>query len=640
MRRWLAPMLLSSLSSLGSLGCSVVPELAVDGGSDESTGDGDAGEAPKLVSDRVPGLRLRDAEQAELDGHLVEIIVHEGYAYTANSLGIVTMRLDDDGGLTLTDNGKQAAGQWTSCTTIALHAASDTIYCAADGPSMGEPRIELYDLSAPLGDPAAPVRREPAVPLGEGSWAVRHLEVVGDTLLSNQFDHGLWTAPIDALGQPGELVRAPIDGNVRFTVAVGERLVSLLADIEGSGTQLRVLERDSFTELARLALDGPPVGISADLDGSPTVVVALASGGLAVVDVSNDAPSVRELIQPPAIVNHGLMQGDLVIAVTLSGAFAYRLGDGDGGSARLFGFGPESSGATARDGNMLHATLHDGELLTSDWTWVQRWTIDPQGESLALDVPRGVYIPPTGPVAWRVRNPGTTTLRAEHWVGPRHLFDVELEPGEVERIELDVIQRATILERDDPSVTLSVRVHDPSVDRSGTPVSTSSLMILQRWPEDPLPPAVGERLDTTVTLADYDKQIFTLPQARRMRLVWYSPDCALMWSEFEDLAWHRRRGETMGGDPIFISPNDVSYGFAQRWGLGAVEFGLYGHQAPPEVDAANAAFGGEDLLGVFIVHQLPGNADVSDYVMDEHGVVESIERMYRGPYSLVDPAPW
>lgn len=623
--------------ALALLGCSAVPdEEPATSGAEQAE---DSGEPLKLESELWPGLLLRDAERADDDGHLVEILVHEGYAYTANSLGIVTMRLEADGGLTMTDNGKAAAGQWTSCTTLAIHRASDSLYCSADGPSMGAPRIEVYDLS----NPAAPVLREPFL-LEPTAWAVRDLEVVGDRLLINQFDAGLWTADIDALGGLDGLTQAPVDGNVRFTVAAGERLVASLADLEGSGTQLRVLDAVTFAELDRLALDGPPLGLSVDVEapaeGPVGLAVALGSGGMVIVDLDGDVLQVREQIAPPAVVSHALLSGELAFAITLSGAFGYELGQAE---PRMFGFGPESSGAYEREGNMLHAVLHEGELLTSDWTWVQRWSVDPSGEVLALDVPRGVYVPPVGPVRWRLRNPGPIALRAEHWVGDRRVLEVDLDPGEVETVELDVIARATLLDRDEPSVTIALRVHDPSVDSSGTPVSISSMMILQRDRDDPLPPAVGEPLTTTVTLADIDHELFELPidPPRRVQLVWYSPDCALMWPECEDLAWLARSGVDLGrGDPIYISPVDVSYGFARRWGLEAVEFGLYGPEAPPEVDAANAAFGGEDLLGVFIVAALPGNADVSDYVLDADGTVLSIERMYRGAWSLAEPAPW
>jgi hypothetical protein len=622
---------------LALLGCTAAPdELA-----SKETDDG--GEALKLESELESGLILRDAERADHDGHLVEMLVHEGYVYTANSLGIVTMRLDDDGGLTMTDNGKAAAGQSTSCTTLAIHRESDTLYCSADHPSVAPPAIELFSLA----DPSAPVLRD-AFELE--AWSVRDVEVVGDRLLINQFDDGLWTADIDALGQLSALTRQPVEGNVRFTVAAGGRLVAAFADLGGPGTQLRVLDAETFAELDRLSLDGPPLGLSVDVeaadsaDGPVALAVALGSGGAAIIELDGDTLRRRDHLQPPAVVTHALLSGELAVVVTLSGAFAYDLGEMvEGVPGRMFGFGPESAGAYDRDGNMLHGVLHEGELLTSDWTWVERWRIHPGGEVLSLDVPRGVYVPPLGPVRWRLRNPGPVALRAEHWVGDRRVFTVDLDPGEVETVELGVDTRTAILERDEPSVTIALRVYDPSVDSSGKPVSISSMAILQRHPDDPLPPAVGEQLTTTVTLADINHELFELPPdpARRVQLIWYSPDCALMWPEFEDLAWLERSGVDLGrGDPIYISPVDVSYGFARRWGLETVEFGLFGPEAPPEVDAANAAFGGEDLLALFIVAALPGNADVSDTVLDADGTVLSIERMYRGRWSLAVPAPW
>src|SRR5690606_30480744 len=263
---------LGRVSVLALLVCSSLDCVAEPSGASAST---------KLDRELVPGLRLLAAEPAEDDGHLVETLVHEGYVYTANSLGIVTMRLDEGGGLTMTDNGKQAAGQWTSCTTIAIHRSSDTLYCGSDGPSQGNPRVEIYDLA----DPAAPTLREP-LPLE--SWAVRNLHVVDDTLLIHQFDAGLWTAQIDARRDLSALTRTAVEGNIRFSVRVGESLVSAFADVEGSGTELRVLEPSSLVELDRLALDGPPLGLSADEEGRPTVVVALGSGGLAIVDLDGD----------------------------------------------------------------------------------------------------------------------------------------------------------------------------------------------------------------------------------------------------------------------------------------------------------------------------------------------------------------
>src|SRR5690606_26310305 len=142
---------------------------------------------------------------------------------------------------------------------------------------------------------------------------------------------------------------------------------------------------------------------------------------------------------------------------------------------------------------------------------------------LALDVPRGVYIPPAGPVRWRLRNPSSLPLRAEHWHGQRHLFDVELAPESVATVSLTPTQRSTLLPDGDPSVTLTVQVHDPRVDSSDTPVSTSAVMLLQRDGADPLPPAAGDHFSATVTLADAHAGSYTVPGGRRGALACDTP---------------------------------------------------------------------------------------------------------------------
>jgi hypothetical protein len=59
--------------------------------------------------------------------------------------------------------------------------------------------------------------------------------------------------------------------------------------------------------------------------------------------------------------------------------------------------------------------------------------------------------------------------------------------------------------------------------------------------------------------------------------------------------------------------------------------GFYGVTAPPEVQAADAHFGAELYESSFMLTQIPGGANhPTDYVIDEAGVVESVERVYYG----------
>lgn len=592
-----------------------------------------------LISDIRPGLHVRGAASLSPDDHLTELVVHAGHVYAANSWGGVgVLRLEHDGGLTITDYGSEVYGE-LRCTSLAVHRPSDTLYCAGDTPNGIEPRTPAIERFS-LANPGQPARRE-ALPIM--FWSVNDIEVVGDALLVHQFQDGLWTADIGPDGELSNLVRAPVEGNARTSVAVGDRVITAFADVQGAGTQLRLYELDGWTEIDRLDLEGPPLGISADADGRSRVAVGLGSGGLALVEIGPDSLTLARTLQPPAVVTHALVAGDLALATTLSGAFAWDLTDagphGAGSEPRLFGFGAEGTQGEHRDGNMLHGVLHDGELLASDWTWIERWAIDPTGDVVALDVPRGVHARPDGPVRWQVRNPGPIPLRAEIWHQREHLFDVHAAADALTEIEVPFALRAK-LDLDEPTIQLSLRVFDVDVASEGQPLSTSTFVIVQRAADDPLPPAVGDPFPV-VTFADPEGQLFTLPFAEGTQTIWFTLDCALMWSEVEDLAWRVRRGLDVGpGTPVILSDTDlVIDGFAARRSLDGVQLGHYGETAPPEVAEANAAYS-EDLYKSFFVPELPGDAVVMDYVIDPDARVTSLERTYRGPWSLVVPGPW
>jgi hypothetical protein len=404
-----------------------------------------------------------------------------------------------------------------------------------------------------------------------------------------------------------------------------------------------LLEPDSFTELDRLPLRGPPLGLSADADGHPRVAVGLGSGGMAVVSIEGDTLRIEHSLEPPAVVTSGLVAGDLAVAVTLTGAFAYEL---DQPTPRMFGFGPSGKLGRSRAGNMLHGQLlpgpdgHGIELLTTDWLWVERWAIDRAGEVVDLDVPRGIFAPPRGPVRWRMRNPGEQRLRAELWAEREKLWEVEVEPGEVINVFISAELRAKLLPPDEPSTSIGVRFYDPLVPSEGDPLSSTVLVLAQRSPDDLLPPAVGD-VFPTVMLEDIDHEPYSMPTPRGSQTIWYWPDCGLMWPQIEDLAWLEREGWDLGrGEPILLTNFDVSMdGFPERWGLQGVTFGLWG-VAAPTVAHDNDWIDDEDIYMPFFIHELPGDAMPTDFVMDSHGVVRSIERMYRGPWTLVVPGPW
>ncbi|PRP90681.1 hypothetical protein ENSA5_62590 [Enhygromyxa salina] len=587
---------------------------------------------PIPVSSLKPGLALRGGDFATREDHLVELLVHEGHVYVANStLGVSSLRLDDDGGVTRTDPGSEGE-ELLRCTSLAVHVASDTLYCGSDAPSGLTPlvRLEIYDLSTP-----GVARWREGFELEQ--WGTRDLEVVGEQLLIHHFDGGLWTAEIGPDGSLSGLSDTGVSGNARVSAGVGGQVVTLFADAEGTGAELRLLEPGTWAELDRLPLRGPALGLSADAEGGARVGVGLGSGGMAVVEVEGGQLRLEQTLEPPAVVTTGLLSGDVAIAVTLSGAFAWKL---DEPTPRMFGFGPAGKLGFARAGNMLHGVIHDGELLTSDWLWVERWAIDPEGEVLDLDVPRGIYVQPEGPVRWRMRNPGRIPLRAELWFDREPIWARELGPGAVVEVDLPASLRAELLASDEPSAALSVRSYDPSVPSEGEPVSSTVVVLAQREPDELFPPATGD-VFPTLTLADADQQIYTLPTAAGSQTIWFWPDCALMWPQLEDLAWLRREGWDLGrGEAIMLTNTDVAPdGFIDRWDLSGATFGLWG-VAAPEIGGANDHIHEEDIYLPFFIEEMPGDAMPTDYVMDGDGRIRSIERMYRGPWTLAVPWPW
>jgi hypothetical protein len=593
---------------------------------------------PIPVSDVVAGITLRGGAYATRDDHLVEFVVHEGHVYVANSNhGLAAMRLDEDGGITLTHAGTVPEDK-VRCTTVALHAPSDTLYCSADEPlDVPSLTVRRFDLSTP----GAPVERE-SLELLEQS--VRDLVVIGDRLLIHHFHDGLWTADIDTTGALSGLTKTGIEGNARVSVELGGRVVTLFGDVEGPGAELRLLDPADWSELDRISLSGPPVGLSADASGAPRVAVGLGSGGMAIVDIAANEFVLERMLEPPAVVTHGLLDGELAAAVTLSGVFTWSLpaeGQVDPEQApRLFGFGPAGQLSFERAGNMLFGVFHEGELLTSDWLFVERWALDPAGEVVDLDVPRGVYLAPTGSVRWRVRNPGGIPLRAEFWLDRHPVLDGVVAPGEVVDFELSEALRQQYLAPDDPTVDVLVRAYDVEVPSSGEPLSSTALVLVQRDPDSALPPATGDRFPT-VTLAELDlSQVYTFPPPGGGQTIWLWTDCAMIWSQLEDLAWMARQGWDLGrGEPIFFVKSDPGYDeFAEQWGLDGIRFGIWGD--PPEVLAANAEFGEDIYYETFFIDDMPGDAMPTDYVVDAEGTIVSIERMYRGPWTLAVPWPW
>ena len=290
---------------------------------------------------------------------------------------------------------------------------------------------------------------------------------------------------------------------------------------------------------------------------------------------------------------------------------------------------------------MLHGVFHEGEVLTSDWLYVERWALDPAGEVLTLDVPRGVYLQPEGPVRWLLRNPGQVDLHAELWAERARISAFTVGAGELVEVGLTAEQRAAALAPDEPRTNLAVRIYDAEVPDTAEPLSSTSLVLAQRQPDKALPPASGDPFPA-LTLANEDGEHYTPPTAGGSQTIWFWPDCAMIWPQLEDVAWLERSGRDLGrGDPILITEFEVvQSGFTRRWALDGATIGMWG-DAATSTNEANAGLGGDDLYWAsFFIDTMPGDAMPTDYVIDVDGTIRSIERMYRGPWSLAVAWPW
>lgn len=605
---------------------------------------------PAPIPARPAGLiRLAQVEQRTPSPHLVELLIDDELIYVANSndtFAIYSMR--DDGGLELIlDHPTGVIGE-RRCTTLAMHTPTQSLYCGNDE-YLG---IFRYDVS----DPRAPVRdgddfNPPLIGL-----RVHDMLVIGDRLVMARYENGLATAQIGPDGRLSSLREQPGVGNVRkLDVDAAGRLWALTVD-----RGLLVLDADAddpttWNERWQLELDGPALGLG--VEGS-RAAVGLGSAGLAIVELDEALGLAQtHALVPPGVVSAADIHGDAAVAVTLLGAFLYDLRDVDewpedprdeqpraafdDGGARLAGYvlaGPWDH--PGGEGAMLDGTLVERggavELITSDWTWVERLAIDLDGFPAAVDVRRGEYLAAEDEqVAIHLRNPTPFVRRvelqlltAETWI------DVELEPRSTAQVELPSESFAI----DTPQLVL-MRVYDGDevVDRPG-------VTVLRRSPIDAAPvlehgrPAPGQGFPQVTLATGWPGEITPLPipaPGVRQRVVFYGIDCAAMWPEIEDLLWRVRAGLLAPDEVVLASHVDPTVeGAFDRWGLDDANWGYFEpFVLPPDIAALNPY---ENLYeDGFVIYELPAAAHhPTDYVIDDDGTVVAVEREYRGEHGF------
>ncbi len=597
---------------------------------------------------RATGLiRLAQAEQTTPSPHLTEALIVDELVYVANSNDTFAIyELLDEGGLELVVEHPTGILGERRCTSLAQHAPTASLYCGSDG-ILGVFRYDLSEALEPKldGEDFNP----PLVGL-----RVADMITAGDQLLMARYEHGLATAQIGPDGRLSSLVEQPELGNLRkldvddqgraWALTVDRGLLVLEADADGG-----------WTERWRLELDGPALGLG--VDGS-RAAVGLGSAGLAIVELDDGSGLIQtHALAPPGVVSAADVLGEVAVAVTLLGVFVYDLRElrawpedsrgeqpresFDEGGARLAGYAlagpwdhPGGRGAML-DGALLE---RDGELglITTDWTWVERWGIDVDGFPAAVDVRRGEFLPAEADsLTVALRNPTPFALRVDYQVvGEREWTMVEIEP----RASVSVSLEADRFEIDTPQLLL-MRVWDGDdvVDVPG--VTVLRRPPLADWPvADHGRPPPGAEFPQITLATGWPGAIEPLPvptAGRRQRVVFYGTDCAAMWPEVEDLLWRVRSGRLGRDEVVLASHVDPTVeGAFDRWGLDDARWGYFAKFAvPPEIHAQNPF---DNLYeDGFVIYELPAAAHhPTDYVVDEAGVVIAVEREYRGEYAL------
>jgi hypothetical protein len=609
-----------SLLALALTGCAVV-----GAGSDDATAPIDASPLDAAPFDAardfdagaplVRGLeRTAQVEQATAGPHLGDVVIAGPVAYIANSWdAFATYAIEPDGSIFATLL-RPADWRGTRCTTLAVHAASRSLYCASDE----GPTIRSYDLS----DPEQPVLRDVgtmAGPMNDEPIRASDLHVAGDWLYVARFDRGLWAAPIAADGSLGALVPTGVVDRVRFVDGDPE-LFALSTDrgllrLSGSGVSVAVAEA--------LPLSGAPQSLSVR---GARAAIALGSEGAVVVDLGTPMEVVAE-VGPSAVATSADLSADALVVTALTGIYLYDL---SASPPRLAGFQRAGRADDGDHGVFLSGRFAtDGTFLASDWTMVERFRVEPSGHALEVDLVHGVYAPEAVDLDLPFRNEGDVMLDVT--VTARTSTSIRVGPGETGRLTIEADRWRALLVSEGTR-TLRVRTH-----MGARTLSLSELAVEARpaTPTSTTRPARGDALPEFQFVEE--GVVRSAPMDSPTVLIFYARDCAAMWPVLTDAAYLASNGALEGGaTPLLLTESDIATdGYAAQWDLlrPGTRMGHHGYLAPPEVIAHN---GGERLYeDRFQNTGLPRAAShPTNYGVDASGTVLWVETAYRGAHPL------
>lgn len=548
---------------------------------------------PGLLETGRAGIDLRTGASP----HLGRLVVRGSTAYVANSFdGVAAFELGDGGRVSLTKEERMGAGV-PRCTTIALHEASSTLFCAAadrSGPALGETTSPVAAYR--VGGPEVFSLRVPAAVRLEAFIAALHVH--GDRLLLAAFERGLLQAPIAADGSLGAVTALPGSGDAVALASAGELLAQIDRD---AGLRLwRVTAATIEPAGEAAALDGPPLAVTMD---GPTIGVALGSRGAAVYAAAADRPALLATLHPPCAVVSVALRGGLAAVGCMDGLYLYAWREDP---RHLRGFVP------ARTASLDLAFAGDA-LVATDWFEVASLRVDPAGESVHPLLPRGRYVRRGEDVSLSMANPGSVPLHlALDLDGPtaRSLPAVTLEPGASAALR---IPAALLDQVGAETVLLRARSREAPAGSEG-----ARTVLRVASGDDPAPP-IGSAFPSLES--ERGQAPVTLPLAGRRQLIVFNNDtCVALWPELQDLAWLARHPVGSEALAVTLVTND-NPDFIAHWRL-------QGLSTLVRSDSYTLH------EGRFRVDGIPG-AWHTEYFVDERGVVRDAERVYTGPASPV-----
>jgi hypothetical protein len=582
-----------------------------------------------------PGLIFKaKVEHSQPGPHLNQLLHFENNVFVSNSFdGFAVYGLDGEDGLR-EDLAKPDFKPGPRCTTIAMHEASKSLYCAAAdglGPvalEVGTGNIARVDLTAPL----EPELVDPHAVTGE-ALKTRQVAVYGDKLFMASLGQGLWIADIAEDGGLSDLRDSGLGGDVRSVATSPDHLL-ILDQEEGL---IRIVEgAEGFTQTDVLVMDGPKLGLRIAGDRA---LVSLGSKGIAVVDLSGEKFQLLHVLNPSGVSVAADLNGDALAVATLSGLYLYDLRPE---KPRVAGFAPSTW-------VMLDVLFVGESLVVSDWRGILRYETRLDGHVLTPDIPRDRYFAPGQDLKLKFRNPGDLKLYAilvlfggTGAAISEIVQTFEIQPGGTTEFALSAEVVDGYLEPLFRETSAYVYVNtlpdgDPCL------IGAGDTLLVERWVEegaDVAHPAQGQDM-AVFAVSDEAQQTRWIPKhGKHQRVVFYAADCAAMWPEIEDLAWlHRANQMPEERLPLFVSAeNPFKSGFVEQWGYGDLNFGYFGEpfsSVPDKVNEANQDFGDHLYDDGFALDDLRGGAEhPTDYVVDDTGVVLSVERLYRGIWGL------